>query len=292
MPDVPDILEIQKESDNQQAVPARRVVNGDVEIAYWVYGTGQPLMLLTGLAMPAITWGPLPALLGRQGYQAIVMDNRDSGISSVCDGMDYAISDMASDCAAVLDDLGIRETYLLGISMGGFIAQEFALSHPERIERLMLLATGPGIGGGLPPETELMDAFFNPPSGEDQGQASTRLISLLSGPGWAEKNKRLVRFAVSRLPDDIAEVARHWVASATFSSWDRLEELKCPVLIMHGDSDSLIPLGNGENLAQRIPKAQLIKLEGAGHLIPLERPGDLVKAISTFFPLPPKQSSP
>ena len=130
-----------------------------------------------------------------------------------------------------------------------------------------------------------MDSFFNPPPDEDHRQATTRMVTMLAGPGWAEKNKRLVRFAVSRIPGDVSEVARHWVASATFSSWDRLDQLKCPVLIMHGDSDSLIPLGNGENLASRIPQAELIKLAGAGHLIPIERPAELMNAIERFFPI-------
>lgn len=269
----------------EEAAQVRHVSNGDVDIAYWSYGQGPPLMLVTGVGMAARSWGPLPSLLARRGYQAIVMDNRDCGMSSVCEGMDYTISDMAGDAALVLDDLGIDKTYLLGISMGGFIAQELALTYPERIERLMLLATGPGIGGGLPPETELMDAIFNPPADEKPQEATSRIIGLLAGPGWAEKNQRLVRFAVSRMPNDIAEMGRHWIASATFSSWDRLDQLECPVMIMHGTADRLLPFGNGESLASKLPQAEFIPLEGAGHLLPLERPRELIAAIDRFFPL-------
>lgn len=269
----------------EDEVPVRRIRNGDIEVAYWSYGEGKPLMLVTGVGMAASSWGPLPSALARRGYQAIVMDNRDCGMSSVCEG-DYTITDMAEDAALVLDDLGVSRTYLLGISMGGFIAQELALNHPDRVERLMLLATGPGIGGGVPPETELMDAIFNSPPDEESREATTRIISLLAGPGWAENNRRLVRFAVSRMPSDISEMGRHWIASASFSSWDRLDQLKCPVLIAHGTADRLIPPGNGEALASKLSQAEFIKLEGAGHLLPLERPRELMEAISRFFPLP------
>lgn len=286
-------MKIDISSLQEEAVPERRATNGDVEIAYWVYGEGVPLLLLTGLAMPASTWGPMPSFLAKRGYQAIVMDNRDCGRSTVCETAEYSIADMASDALAVLDDLGIDKTYLVGISMGGFIAQELTLQHPNRVRRLMLMSTGPGIGGGVPPETELIDAIFGDSIPEDPTEASREVIRLLTGPGWAEANPRLVKFAINKRlgePSDLASMGRHWMASATYSSWDRLDEIKCPVLLIHGESDRMIPVGNGENLAGRIPQCEFVKLPGAGHLVPLERPGELLAAIDRFFPLIPEEA--
>ncbi|MGH2773563.1 MAG: alpha/beta fold hydrolase [Actinomycetota bacterium] len=265
--------------------PALVADSGGLEIAFWSFGSGDPLMLITGLGMPAATWGPLPSVLSSKGYQTIVMDNRDCGTSGVCDD-EYTITEMAADAMAVLDALGIEKTYLLGASMGGFIAQEMTISHPHRVERLMLISTGPGIGGGIPPETEVMTAIFNSMD-EDPTEVTRNVVGLLTGPGWAEKHPRLMKFAINqKLVDaaNMANVERQWTASATFSSWDRLDQIRCPVMILHGDADLLVPVGNGEALASRIPQAGFLKLSGVGHILPLERPAELLNAIGGFFP--------
>lgn len=264
----------------------RRVGNGDVEIAYWVHGDGAPLTLLMGLATTAAAWGPLPGLLGSQGFKVIVIENRDTGLSSPSPS-GYTIADMAGDVAAVLDQEGVSRTGVLGISMGGFIAQELALTHPSRVSDLMLISSGPGIGGGVAPEPEIMVELFGLTMIDDPSARLRRTIELLSGPGFAAANPGVVDAAVAigalGAGADYEALARQWTAIAAFSSWERLDRIDVPTLILHGDKDPLVPLGNGQNLASRIAGSQLVVLEGAGHLLPLERPVETAGYIFEFF---------
>jgi len=262
------------------------VRNGDIEIAYWVHGDGAPLTLLMGLATTAAAWGPLPALLAGQGFKVVVIENRDTGLSGPSTN-GYTISDMAGDAQAVLDQERIASTGVLGISMGGFIAQELALTHPSRVSELMLISSGPGLGGGVAPETEIMVELFGLTAIGDPSARLRRTIELLTGPGFADANLGIVDAAVALgalgAGADYEALARQWTAIAGFSSWDRLDRIGVPTLILHGDKDPLIPLGNGQNLASRIAGSRLVVLEGAGHLLPLERPVETVNCIFDFF---------
>lgn len=262
-----------------------RAFNGEVEIAYWVRGEGVPLLMIAGLAVPASAWGPLPHKLARLGYRTIVIDNRDSGASSSCGDIEYSIADMAADVVAVLDDLGLESTNVLALSLGGFIAQELALNHPQRVGRLMLISSGPGVGG-VPPDTELLIAMFDN-DGLGPEATTRKMVEMLAGPGWAEANGRLVNLVVrKRLRDPFDEQAfgRQWIAAMGFSSVDRLGLLKVPTLLLHGEQDMLIPIGNGRTLAAGIPGATLVSIAGAGHLLPMERPAQILEAIQNFFP--------
>jgi pimeloyl-ACP methyl ester carboxylesterase len=258
---------------------------GGIEIAYWVRGEGVPLLMIAGLAVPASAWGPLPQRLAKEGYRTIVIDNRDSGRSSTCEGLEYAIADMAGDVVAVLDDLGLDSTNVLALSLGGFIAQELALGHPERVEKLMLISSGPGVGG-VAPDTELLIAMFDN-DGLGPETTTRKVVELLAGPGWAEQNQRLVNLAVrKRLRDPFDEDAfgRQWIAAMGFSSVDRLSEIGVPTLLLHGMEDVLIPYGNALTLNAKIPQSELVGLAGAGHLLPMERPAETIDAIRRFFP--------
>lgn len=267
-------------------VTQARAVNGDIELAYWVRGQGVPLLMIAGLAVPGSAWGPLPLKLAKLGYMSIVVDNRDSGRSSTYKGEEYSIADMAGDMIAVLDDLGLESTNVIALSMGGFIAQELALAVPDRIRKMMLISTGPGVGG-YPPDSELLIAMFDN-DGLGPEATTRKVVEMLSGPGWAESNPRLVSLAVrKRLRDPYDEEAfgRQWIAAMGFSSIDRLEQMRVPTLLLHGEQDVLIPFKNGETLATGIPDAKLVSMEGAGHLLPMERPAETMQTIQDFFPI-------
>lgn len=278
---------------NSLGDPHGHVENGSVHLAYWTFGRGKPVLLITGLATPAASWLTLPHFLAGAGFRAVVMDNRDCGLSSRCDGLDYAISDMASDAAAVLDALGIESAYLYGISMGGYIAQRFALDHPRRVDRLMLVATGPGVRGETA-SAETLTRLFEPVQAKDPLDAMKTFLGRLLGPLSADaQDNGLAMVAEARLrwgsePDAFA---RQWGAITTFDSLDSIESITAPTLVMHGESDPLVPVRNGELLAERIPGAELIKLPGVGHFVPMEAPLPTVEAINRFFPLNGAQSA-
>ncbi len=242
--------------------------------------------MLMGLATPAESWGPLPGILARQGYQVIVVDNRDCGKSGEC-AEGYTMADMADDAVAILDSLSIQSTYVLGISMGGFIAQELVLNHPERVERLLLVSTGPGIGGGVAADESFLMEIFVGISG-DPVEAQRKVVRLLVGSEFHESAEELLEVAATHRSVNSQTPAgflRQLQAVVEFSSWERLHEIKVPVLLLHGDADPLVPVGNGINLAERIEGAELRIYEGAGHLLPLERPAEVIASLVDFLPV-------
>lgn len=271
------------------SVPERRITRpGGVEIAYWVHGEGTPLVLITGLGTPAVSWGPFPGILAGLGYQAIVVDNRDCGNSSPCDGIDYKVEDMADDAVAVLDDLGIDRAYVLGISMGGMIAQAIGLNHPDRVIKLMLLATTPGQPAHVPADPAFIADVFVMPPDEDQKAWTIRTLGKIMGPGFAERNRELMETAAEiriKHGSDPQEFTRQWNAIMQFGVYDRLTEMKPPTLVLHGDADPLVPYPNGQKIAARIPGAELVTLPGVGHFVPAEAPAETVAAITRFFPV-------
>jgi pimeloyl-ACP methyl ester carboxylesterase len=273
---------------NVADVPERRVDCDGIEIAYWIHGEGSPLLLITGLATPAASWGPFPSLLGQMGYSGVVVENRDVGKSSPCDGIDYTMVDMANDTAAVLDDAGIDETYVLGISMGGMIAQELALNHPERVKKLILMATWPGRPVGVSASPEFLASLVMQQPGEDRLSMIQKIALSLVGPKVREEHPERLEFwsSVRTEQGPTAEgFSRQWQAIAGFGTWDRLPDLNIPTMVIHGTADPLVPYENGKLLASRIPGAEFVTLEGVGHLVPLEAPEDVLNAIARFFPV-------
>lgn len=257
----------------------RRVTHDGVDIAYWVHGEGTPLVLLIGLGVAAAAWGPLPMLLSQGGYQVISMDNRDAGMSSSAAGP-YSIGDMADDVIAVLDDSGVGRTNLLGLSMGGAIAQQVAIGHPERVDRLMLVSTLPGGDGRVPAETAFLERLF-------AAKDTATSIGIQAAPGFAEEHPGIIGALAARWQEgaDPSRFARQWDAIVSFDDWEGLSSIGCPTLILHGGLDQFVPPGNAYNLASRIPDAKVQLLDGVGHLIALERPFEFVEAITRFFPL-------
>ena len=113
-----------------------------VQLAYEVRGEGEPLLMIHGLGYDRFGWGPLSDLLARD-FKVVVFDNRGVGDSDVPEGP-YAVSQMVADAVAVLDAAGIDRAHVFGVSLGGYIAQEFALTHPEKLKKLVLVSTAPG----------------------------------------------------------------------------------------------------------------------------------------------------
>ncbi|MCA1840614.1 MAG: alpha/beta hydrolase [Actinobacteria bacterium] len=267
------------------SVPEQRVKNGPADIAYWVHGDGEPLVLITGLATPATAWGPLPAMLASGGYRVVVLDNRDAGRSGRCPEVEYTMADMASDVIAVLDALGLERANVLGISLGGMIAQEVALNHPRRVKRLVLVSTDPGV-----PERVIDQSFWDeftsfallPP--EERMRA---LVRLMTAPGFLEKDARGADLMITtRLSNGFEPDAfmRQITASINFSSAQRLPHLKMPVMVIHGTQDRMIPFPNGRKLADLIPDCELVEVETSGHLVPAEAPQEFLAALARFVP--------
>ena len=250
-------------------------------IHYELYGdrANPPLLLVMGLALSSRAWDPLPELLARD-FHVIVFDNRGSGRSARI-GLAYRMGDLADDAAAVLDAAGVRAANVFGISMGGMIAQELALRHPERVRALALGCTfaswarsrGPSLRTLL--DLALLNLGF---------VSADRMARIIVSAEWHARNPRgavewirraehtAVRFALAQF----FAILRHGTLS-------RLSQIRVPTLILTGDADRLVPPVNSDVLARAIPGARLRIFAGAGHVFPLEREAETVDALKEHF---------
>ncbi|WP_170319408.1 alpha/beta fold hydrolase [Polyangium spumosum] len=263
-----------------------------VDIHYDTFGESGPAVLLVmGLGSRGDNWTPISRALAGRGFRVIQFDNRDVGRSSRFPGGSYEIADMAADAVGLLDHLGAREARLVGISMGGMIAQELAASFPERFSRLVLLATWPGGDLARKPESPILAELAALARGEEEDRAAAEarlgaFYRAITGPAFVQKNPELLDMAVAFALEGAPEVEglmRQIRAISRFAIGDRLGEIRAPTLVLHGDADPLIPYENGEIIARRIPGARLCTLRGVGHLVPLEAPLATFGALLDFL---------
>jgi pimeloyl-ACP methyl ester carboxylesterase len=280
----------------------RAKANG-VEIEYETFGdsAAPPLLLITGLGAQMITWEDAfcDQLAGR-GFHVIRFDNRDSGLSTWMDGAGppdmaaafggspqpaYELDDLAADAAGLLAALGISAAHVVGASMGGFIAQLVAINHPDCVLSLTSIMSGPGGADEVPPKPEGAAVLIAaPPATREERieQAITfRRVLLGSGDPLDEGFERArARKAVERAYHP-AGVGRQLVAiMAAKSRLERLQQLRVPTLVIHGIDDVLVPVENGRLVAEAVPGARLIEIEGMGHDVPARVWPEVMDAIA------------
>ena len=257
---------------------------------YWdEQGTGAPILLIMGLGYPSAMWHRTrPALAA--SYRTIALDNRGAGESDVPPGP-YSIALMASDAAAVLDAACVPSAHVYGVSMGGMIAQEFALQYPRRVQSLILGCTaagGPNAKRAEPAAVEMLKAA----SQMSREQAAESAIPFLYHPATP---RRLIDedIAARRAwPTNPAGYFAQLQAVLGWESFSRLPRITAPTLVIHGKADRLVPPGNGELIAARLPGAQLVLLERAGHLFSTDQPEAAHRAISEFLAAQPVGANP
>jgi pimeloyl-ACP methyl ester carboxylesterase len=269
---------------------SQMTANG-IQLEYQTFGDANnpTIVLIRGLGTQLVDWHPdLTEQLSQSGLQVVIFDNRDVGLSQkfdsagvpafkdVLDGKvsaPYTLSDMAQDVLGLMDGLGVKKAHILGISLGGMIAQVLAGEHPERLLSLMSVMSSSG-RPGLPGPTEAAMAAFNakPPTTEDEAIQQTAEHKVIFGsPGYPETlQERITDSRISfRRCHNAEGVARQRLAVA--SQPDRTELLKTisiPTTVVHGEDDSLIPLACGEDTAASIPTAVFVPMPGMGHNIP------------------------
>lgn len=247
----------------------RLKVNG-VELYVEVEGDGHPLLLLEGLGYHHWMWFKQRPALSRR-FRLISVDNRGVGHSDKPDEP-YSIRKFADDAAAVLDALGIERAHVLGISMGGFIAQEFALAYPRRTGRLVLGCTSFGGPRSIPvPPATLAVMTDRTGSPED---IVRRGLAIAASPGYwdlhPEELERIVRWRLE-LPVPNHAYMRQLAAAAAHDAADRVGQITAPTLIATGDRDRVVPAENSDLLAAAIPGSRVVRYPGAGHLFFIEQ---------------------
>ena len=230
--------------------------------------TGEAVLLIMGLGYPAAMWHrTVPALADR--YRVLRPDNRGAGRTGDVVGDPYPVEAMAADAVAVLDAAGVQRAQVVGLSMGGLIAQELALSHPDRVRSLALLSTHAGAADAVWDQEAL--ALL-----ADRGQLGLRAAAEASVPfNYAPDTPRelieqdwAVRFPLASTAQGYVN---QLVGSSAWSGLDRLPSLRVPTLVVAGALDRLVPPANGVLLADAIPGAELVVVDGANHLLGTDR---------------------
>lgn len=239
-------------------------INNQGAQIYWdEQGEGEPLLLIMGLGYPSIMWYRTRPLLATR-YRTIALDNRGVGRSEVPPGP-YPIALMAADAAAVLDASGFESAHVYGVSMGGMIAQEFALQYPKRVRSLILGCTASGGPHALKAEPEVNQLLLaRSRLGPEAAAEATVPFIYDSGTARALIDEDL---AIRRewFPKPQAYMAQLQGILA-WEAYSRLDQISAPTLVIHGLTDRLVPPGNGELIADRIPKAKLLLLPHASHI--------------------------
>ena len=224
------------------------------ELHYVRAGEGEPLLLIQGMSATHLTWGrPFLSEL-EQSFDCIVFDNRGMGLSGQAE-LPFTIADMAADTAALLDALEIETAHVVGISMGGMIAQELALAHPERIRTLTIGASYCGGPNGTlmaPEDLQMLGAAYA--SGKPE-QVFRAMWEINLSPGFREDDSRFAAFAEmgSALPAPQPVVLQQMRACGAHNTHERLGQISLPTLVIHGDADRLLGYGNGREIAALIP---------------------------------------
>jgi pimeloyl-ACP methyl ester carboxylesterase len=270
-------------------MPGVLAKSGDVDIAYAVEGRGpQTVLLIMGLGGRALDWGvDFPAALA-EDYRVVRADNRGVGASPRALG-GYELGDLARDAVAVLDAVGAPKAHVIGISMGGMIAQLIALEHASRVDKLVLLSTNFGGPTVEPPHPEAM-ALFDPMTflqrGKDPVEMFRHTLSVISAPGYVDRDPRAVASLLESVRLQPTHPGAFMAQLQAILMSDRSEmvrRIRQPTLVVHGDQDRLIPATNGRVLAERIPGARFAMLDGCGHMPMWEKPHELSTLVKDFL---------
>lgn len=256
---------------------------GDVDICYRVKGIGDPLVMIMGLTANMDWWDPelLDELSSR--YRLLVFDNRGAGRTDAPEG-ELIIEQFANDTAGLMEAVGIDHANVLGVSMGGMIAQELVLNHPEKVDKLILCATFCGGEEAVFADREVLMKMVDRSGTPEQQVRKT--MTLLFPEGWLEEHEDYYqdffrRYSIAPVTEENA--MRQFMATVKFSTYDRLPTVQKPTLIACGTEDVIIPPENSRIIAERIPEARLVEFEGAGHgFINQCRPG-FVSLVTDFL---------
>jgi len=232
---------------------------------YEEHGDGFPLLLINGLGSDHLEWlHQFPAFEAR--FRVVVFDNRGTGKTDVPPGP-YTTAEMADDAASLLRALGTSRAHVLGVSLGGMIAQEVALRYPDLVDGLVLGCTGPGGELSVRPSPEAMAAFALA-KGQDREAELRRMLSFLYTDACIrERPGEIEGFIRRRLdhPTPPEGYLAQLSAAVTHDASSRLEKVRARTLVIAGDADRLVNWENSVRLAGRIPGAKLVVLPGAPH---------------------------
>jgi pimeloyl-ACP methyl ester carboxylesterase len=262
---------------------------GDIDIAYQIFGKGNPLLFIPGFSMTIDMWEPMLNGLP-ENHSIILFDNRGigqtaaaaAGNETTTSAAAFSIAQFTNDTAALIDALKIKQPVdVLGLSLGGFIAQELALSHPEKVNRLILVASSCGGNQTIPPQISPQD-FKSMVS----GNATEELfLHTLFPQEWIQNNTQYIEnefiFPMGKVSSENLQLQS--AAAGKWNSCERLSDMSKETLVITGSQDITSPPANSIRLAEKIPGAWLVQIEGGGHGVMFQYPEKFARVVETFL---------
>jgi pimeloyl-ACP methyl ester carboxylesterase len=258
--------------------------SGDLNMEYYVEGSGPPLLLVMGLGGQASSWGE-PVLEGLQRkFTTIRFSNRGTGATDK-PGTGFTVPQMSEDASGLMRAIGVERAHVFGISMGGMIAQELALKHPEQVQGLVLGCTNCGPAHSVAVAAQTI-AKFGQIMQLPIEQRIQQYWKITVTPEFIEERadflQRIVEVGM-KTPTPVETFGMQFSAVQSFDTYERLPQLKSPTLILHGDRDILVPVENAAILQERIPGSRVRVIEGTGHCFFWERPDEVVEEVVGFL---------
>ena len=245
------------------------------ELHYVQRGSGEPLLLIQGMSGTHLSWGePFLAELERD-FAVTAYDHRGIGRSGrLEEGARFSIADLADDAVRLLDRLGLDSAHVLGISMGGMVAQQLALRHPDRLRTLTLGCTYAGGEGSALTDPAVFGRLSESWSSGDRDRILRAGWEINVSSRFAADEEAFAAFraAALELPVSMKVIMAQLHAISAHDTSAHLGGIRAPTLVLHGDEDQMLGVANGRMIASKVPGAKLEVLEGVGHLFWVEEP--------------------
>ncbi|MGA7369242.1 MAG: alpha/beta hydrolase [Nitrososphaeraceae archaeon] len=272
---------------NIRNIPSEKVSVGDIDIAYKAFGNGDPILLISGSGNVMDVWPSYMLQDFSSNHTVIIFDHRGVG-NTTLGSKPITIQQLADDTARFLDATEIQSADVLAFSMGSFVAQQLALMHPEKINRLILYGASCGGEEGIPQSpivAKLLSDFVN-----NRTQDIRRFLSVTFPPEWVKSHPdylETIPRSTELIPSSTLvqqfDAVENWLATNWNGVCDELAKISNPVLIITGTEDTAVPSANSLILAKKIPGAWLVQIKGAGHGLMYQYPEQFTGVLDMFL---------